>query len=210
MLNAVEAYVDTALLYQVRGLCPNSSYRCSVTAISVSGDSTTSTSAVFLTAKAPPSQLQPLHLLAHSAVMIQVGWQLPSDNGCPITGYKLDVCRRVQAHPAVDHRYVVEADRTIDARLSLLWQVVELSPNSTYEFSVRAISSLSVSNPSTCAVFSTCKSPPSAPAPPYLLERDSATIRVGWGFPVTCQGSPVESFKFEYIRMDATCLESNG
>lgn len=148
MLNAVEAYVDTTLSYQVRGLCPNSSYRCSVTAISVSGDSTTSTSAVFLTAKAPPSRLQPLHMLAHSAVTIQVGWQPPSDNGYPITGYKLDVCRRVQAHPATDHRYVVEDARTIDAGLSLLWQVVELSPDSTYEFSVRAISSLGVSEPS--------------------------------------------------------------
>jgi len=56
VIDAVEAYVDTALSYQVRGLCPNSSYRCSVTTISLSGDSTASTSAVFLTAKAPPSQ----------------------------------------------------------------------------------------------------------------------------------------------------------
>jgi len=53
--DAVEAYVDTALSYQVQGLCPNSSYRCSVTTISLSGDSTAGTSAVFLTAKAPPS-----------------------------------------------------------------------------------------------------------------------------------------------------------
>jgi len=71
--DAVEAYVDTALSYQVQGLCPNSSYRCSVTAISSSGDSTSGTSAVFLTAEAFPSQLQPLHLLTHSAVTIQVG-----------------------------------------------------------------------------------------------------------------------------------------
>ena len=44
---------------------------------------------------------------------------------------------------------------------------------------------------------------------PYLLERDGATVRVGWGFPVACQGSPVESFTFQYIRLDATCLEIN-
>jgi len=115
--DAVEAYADTALLYQVQGLCPNSSYRCSVTAISLSGDSTASTSAVFLTAKAPPSQLPPLHLLAHSAVMIQMGWQSPSDNGSLIYGYMVDVCRRVQAHPAADHRYLVEAARVIDVGL---------------------------------------------------------------------------------------------
>ena len=45
---------------------------------------------------------------------------------------------------------------------------------------------------------------------PYLLERDGANVRVGWGFPVACQGSPVESFTFQYIRLDATCLEING
>jgi len=148
--DAVEAYADTALSYQVQGLCPNSSYRYSVTAISLSGDSTASTSAVFMTAKAPPSQLQPPHLLANSAVTIQVGWQSPSDNGSLISGYMVHVCRRVQAHPAADNRYVVEAAREIDVGLSLSCQVLGLSPDSTYEFSVRTISSLGVSNPSTC------------------------------------------------------------
>ena len=208
--DAVEAYADTALLYQVQGLCPNSSYRCSVTAISLSGDSTASTSVVFMMTKAPPSHLQPPHLLAHSAVTIQVGWQSPSDNGSLISGYKVDVRRRVQVHAAADHRYVVETGREIDVGLSLSCQVLGLSPDSMYEFSVSTESSLGVYDPSTCAVFFTSKVPPSLSMAPYLLERDSANVRVGWGFPVACQGSHVESFTFQYIRLNATCLEING
>jgi len=95
----------------------------------------------------------------------------------------------------------------IDVGLSLSCQV---SPDSTYEFSVRAISSLGTSDPTTCAVFSTSQVSPSAPMTPYLLERDGATVRVGWGFPVVSQWSPVESFTFQYIRLDGTCLEING
>jgi len=45
---------------------------------------------------------------------------------------------------------------------------------------------------------------------PYLLERDGATVRVGWGFPVAGQGSPDQSFKFQYIRLNETCLDING
>jgi len=122
----------------------------------------------------------------------------------------VDVCRRVRTLPTAAHRYVVEAARLIDVGLSLSCQVLGLSPDSTYEFSVRAISSLGTSDPNTYAVFSTSKAPPSALMTPYLLERDGATVRVGWGFPVACQGSPVESFTFQYIRLDVTCLEING
>jgi len=45
---------------------------------------------------------------------------------------------------------------------------------------------------------------------PYLLERDSASVRVGWGIPIACHGSHVESFVFQYIRLDAKYVEING
>ena len=139
---------------------------------------TASTSAAFMTTKAPLSQLPP-HLLAHSAVTIEVGWQSPNDNGSLISEYQVEVCRRVQAHQAADHCHVVENAREICVGLSLSCQVLGLSPNSTYEFSVRAISSLDVSAPSRSAVFFTSKAPLPAPMAPYLLERDSANVRVG-------------------------------
>ena len=123
-----------------------------------------------------------------------------------MTPSMVDVCRRVQTLPAASHRYVVETARVIDVGLSLSCQLLRLSPDSTYEFSVRAISSFGTSDPSTCAVFSTSK----VPMTPYLLERDGATVRVGWGFPVACPGSPAESFTFQYFRLDVTCLEING
>jgi len=208
--DAVESYVDTVLSYQVQGLCPNWSYQCSVMAISSSGDSTDSTSAVFMTAIATPSQAPPLHLLAHSAVTIQVGWQSPSENSSLISGYKVEVRRRVQAHPEANHRHVVETAREICMGLSLSCQVLGLSPDSTYEFSVHAILSLGVSAPRTSAVFMTSKAPPSAPMAPYLLERNGANVRVGWKFPIACQGSNVESFVFQYSRLDAKYLEING
>uniref|UniRef100_H2YMM2 Fibronectin type-III domain-containing protein n=1 Tax=Ciona savignyi TaxID=51511 RepID=H2YMM2_CIOSA len=184
-VNLIECHGHNAVISNLK---PATSYSFSLQALNCIGAGDWSEWLQVMTAANVPDQPSIPTVSKLGPTMMQLNWEHPSDNGSPITGYLLQFGK----------------DSLLDHQLSFtsLYTLCDLTPNTSYYFSLQAINKVGKSVMSNVGDITTPPGPPSHVTKLQVSEVGS-TVMVCWDTP-NDRGSPITAYHVFITHGDET------
>ena len=196
---------STATRYTHTGLSPSTTRHYRVAAINAEGAGGFSNVVSGTTNVGTPTAPQSLRARADGPSSITISWQAPaSDNGSPITGY------RIRARVATQASWTTISNNT--GSTATTFQHTNLQPVTVYRYQVAAINAVGAGPWSLEAGTSTRAGVPAAPIGLNARVRGTSQIDLSWTAPRNTGGAPILGYRIVVSRDGGTSwriLEGN-